>query len=128
MLWFPKTTIAQAKDTGILLGLVLLMTSVYSQRQNLLPIVMVILFFAMLSPGWFMPFARLWFGLAHFLGQISSKFILTLVFFLLVTPMGLLRRVAGKDAMRLKGWKNGEVSVLVERKHRYLSIDLERPY
>lgn len=124
----PKTSIDQAKDTGILLCLVILVISVYFQRQNLLPIVMVILFFAMLCPGWFMPLARLWFGLANLLGKLSSNLIFTLVFFLLVTPMGLLRRATGKDAMWLKRWKDGNVSSLVDHKHQYVSNDLERPY
>jgi hypothetical protein len=36
------------------------------------------------------------------IGQVIGKVLLTLLFFLLVTPMGLLLRLLGKDLLRLK--------------------------
>ena len=35
-------------------------------------------------------------------GQIIGRILLTLFFFLLVTPMGLMLRLLGKDLLRLK--------------------------
>jgi hypothetical protein len=123
-----KISLDQDRDTGLLLCLILVVISFYTARQTLLPPAMVILLIAMLRPGLFHPLARLWFGLSHLLGNLSSKLILTLVFFIIVTPMGLLRRVAGKDAMRLKNWKGSEETALIERNHQYVTKDLERPY
>ena len=44
-----------------------------------------------------------------------SKIILTLIFFLIVTPVGLIRRWTGADSLQLKKWKQGTDSVFVER-------------
>lgn len=124
----PKTTRDQDKDTGLLLCLILMALGVYTGRPALLPLAMALLLAAMLWPGLFRPLARPWFGLAHLLGSLGSKVVLTLIFFVVVTPMGLLRRAIGKDAMRLGAWKGGQESALVERNHRYTAADLERPY
>lgn len=123
-----KISLDQDKDTGLLLCLILLVISYYTHRPTLLPPAMAILLVAMLRPGLFHLLARPWFGLSHQLGKLSSKIILTLVFFIVVTPMGLLRRAAGKDAMRLKNWKGDGNTALVERNHQYVAQDLERPY
>ena len=45
---------------------------------------------------------RLWMGMAFFLGSIVSTAILTLFYFLIVTPIGLLARMFGKDFLSLK--------------------------
>jgi multisubunit Na+/H+ antiporter MnhG subunit len=124
----PKTTIDQNRDTGLLICLIMLVISFYTHKQTLLPSAIVILLVAMLCPGCFLPLARPWFGLSHLLGTLSSKLIFTLIFFLVVTPVGLLRKAAGKDAMQLKNWKDGKNTALNERNHRYVSSDLEHPY
>lgn len=43
-----------------------------------------------------------WMSLAMVLGFIVSHVILTLFFYLVITPIGLAARVAGKDFLRLK--------------------------
>ena len=42
---------------------------------------------------------RLWMGLAEALGFVMTRVILGLVFFLLVTPIGLVRRLFGGDPL-----------------------------
>jgi hypothetical protein len=57
---------------------------------------------ACLQPGWFRGYyrwsLRLGFGLSQFIGRA----VLLIVFLLIVTPMGLLLRLAGKDSLQLK--------------------------
>jgi hypothetical protein len=43
-----------------------------------------------------------WMGLAFVLGFIMAHVILTLLFYLLLTPIGLLARLTGKDFLSLK--------------------------
>ena len=43
-----------------------------------------------------------WMGLALVLGFVVSHVILTIFFFLVITPIGLIARLAGKDFLRLK--------------------------
>ena len=46
------------------------------------------------------PIYRVWMGLAFVLGFIMTRVLLTLVFYLVVTPIGLLLRLFGKDPMQ----------------------------
>ena len=40
-----------------------------------------------------------WMTLGHIMGWINSRIILGLVFYLVVTPTGMIRRLLGKDSM-----------------------------
>lgn len=40
-----------------------------------------------------------WMKIGHVLGSINTKIILGIVYFLLITPMGLVMRLMGKDSM-----------------------------
>jgi uncharacterized membrane protein YgdD (TMEM256/DUF423 family) len=89
---------------------------------------MAVLVLVMTWPAAFSPLAKVWFGLSHFLGSIVSRILLTVVFFLIVTPVGLVRKVLGADPMLCRAWRKGDDSVLVERKHQYVREDLKKPY
>lgn len=43
-----------------------------------------------------------WMAIAFVLGNIMSRVLVTLFFFLMITPMGLIMRVVGKDALQRK--------------------------
>jgi hypothetical protein len=45
---------------------------------------------------------RLWFGLGLLLHKIIQPIILGILLYLVVTPIGLIMRLAGKDPLRLK--------------------------
>jgi len=47
-----------------------------------------------------------WIKLGYFLGKIISPIVIGIVFFIIVTPIGLLLRLFGKDILRLKRNKN----------------------
>jgi hypothetical protein len=57
---------------------------------------------ASLRPIWFRGFYRCGMTTSFQLGQAFGKLLLTLLFFLMVTPMGLLLRLLGKDLLQLK--------------------------
>ena len=48
------------------------------------------------------PLNKLWFKFGIFLGKIMSPVIMGIIFFLVVTPIGLLMRLFGKDILNLK--------------------------
>ena len=52
------------------------------------------------------PLNKLWFKFGIFLGKIISPLIMIIIFFLVVTPIGLIMRLFGKDIMNLKYNKN----------------------
>ena len=43
-----------------------------------------------------------WMKLAHLLGMVMTRVILTMTFYLVITPMGLLVRLLGKDLLKMK--------------------------
>ena len=52
------------------------------------------------------PLNKLWFKFGIFLGKIISPLIMGMIFFLVVTPIGLIMRLLGKDVLNLKYNKN----------------------
>ena len=125
---FRKINLDEAKDTGLAIILILLIIE-YVKRPGWLTLcTMAVLVLTMTYPSALKPLGRIWFGFSHILGSIVSKIILSLVFFLIVTPIGLVRRISGADPMRNKLWKKGDDSVLVKRNHHYSSEDLQKPF
>lgn len=45
---------------------------------------------------------RLWFKLGEVLGKVVSPIVLGLLFFVLITPVALVMRLSGRDALRLR--------------------------
>ena len=65
-----------------------------------------------------------WMGLAQLLGKINATILLSLIFFVFLTPVALLMRVIkGVDTLRLK--KVSGNSVFEERNHTYEAKDLK---
>lgn len=118
----------QVRDAGLALLLILLLIIYFSENLSLMVPSIAVLVLLIVWPTIFRPFALLWFGLSNILGAIVSKIILTTLFFLIVTPVGLFMRALGKDSMRLKDWKSRPDSVLLERNHIYTKKDFEKPY
>ena len=59
-------------------------------------------FIAILRPYWFRGFYRSGMNVSFQIGQVIGKVLLTLFFFIFVTPLGLLLRLLGKDLLLLK--------------------------
>ncbi|MFQ5483012.1 MAG: hypothetical protein ACE5ER_09655 [Nitrospinaceae bacterium] len=57
---------------------------------------------AIFKPALLHPLNRLWMRLGLLLNRIVSPVFLAVIFFLAVTPVGLLMRLFGKDLLRLK--------------------------
>jgi len=52
------------------------------------------------------PLNKIWFKFGILLGKIVSPVVLAIIFFLVVTPTGLIMRMLGKDLLNLKKNKN----------------------
>lgn len=69
---------------------------------------------------------RAWMRTAMMVGSLVNTIVLAVVFYFLITPMGLVRRMMGKDPMRRKLDANARSyrvkSKVAEREH------MERPY
>jgi hypothetical protein len=126
--WLLSSTKEQAKDTGMAMVLICLILGSWGKFPQFLPVSVAVLLITMVWPNAFRPLATLWFGLSHVLSTVVSRVILSVLFFLVVTPIGLIRRAMGADALQLKKWKQGHDSVFVVREGVIQAKDLENPY
>ncbi|MEX0324416.1 MAG: hypothetical protein AB3N63_19825 [Puniceicoccaceae bacterium] len=62
---------------------------------------------AMARPYWFRGFYRGGMTISFYIGQVIGSVLLTLFFFLMVTPMGLILRLLGKDLLNIRKRKEG---------------------
>ena len=76
---------------------------------------LVFLIITIIRPNLFMFLNRLWIQFGVFLGKIISPIVMGLVFFFVVTPIGVLVRVLKKDVM---GLKRGASSYWINRKDK----------
>ena len=118
----------QSKDTGMAMVLLLLLFSAAFKKQSVVTAAVVALIIDMTFPRLYRPVAVLWLGLSHLLGTVVSKILLTLVFFGVVTPIGLARKLLGIDSLKLKEFKSGKNSVMAIRNHTFTGQDIEKPY
>ncbi|MBU4231075.1 MAG: hypothetical protein KKD99_09840 [Proteobacteria bacterium] len=125
--WLSSTP-EQAKDTGMAMVLICLLLGYWGKFPKFLPVSLALLLLTMVWPNAFRPLAVLWFGLSHLLSRVMSRVILTVVFFLVVTPIGVIRRLCGADALQLKKWKQGRGSVFVVREGVVQGKDMANPY
>jgi Saxitoxin biosynthesis operon protein SxtJ len=54
------------------------------------------------APGVLAPLNRLWARFGHLLHTVTSPLLLGILFYVCVTPMGVVMRLSGKDPMRRK--------------------------
>jgi len=124
-----KITETQCKDTGLALILILLLLSWYTQKDTYWQLAIPVLVLTMTAPKVFTIPAKGWFGFSYSLGGIVSKILLAVLFFCVITPVGITMRLIGKDSMRLKEWKLGRESVFIDRSSNKVgAADLEKPF
>ena len=82
----------------------------------------------MIYPKFYYYFAILWLGLSLLIGTFVSKAILTIVYFVIVFPVAMVRRVMGKDTLKLKQFKKSNSSVMHVRNHKFSDNDIEHPF
>jgi hypothetical protein len=124
------TTLApkQISDAGMALVFIFLLLELFLQNGYFYKIAILLLLINMIAPKIFYPFAFLWNGISKVIGACISKSLLSIVFVFIVMPVGLIRRLAGKDPMLTNSFKRKVHSVMIRRDHVYTSYDIEKPY
>ena len=118
----------QSRDTGMAMVLLALLLYLKTRRNGLLYAAIVLHVVNMIVPRIYAPVAVVWLGLSHVLGTVMSKVLLSILFFGLVTPIGVLRRLFGKDSLKLRQFKASEESAMLVRNHLFVGHDIEKPY
>jgi hypothetical protein len=123
-----KITKDESRDTGMAMVLLLLIVFISTKRNGFLLGAIALHVLNMIVPNAYRFVAVFWLGLSHLIGTVVSKILLSIVFFVVVTPIGLLRRLLGKDSMKLRAFKASGESAMVRRNHTFVASDLEKPY
>ena len=96
------------KSFGVIFFLVFLLISIYpifnegSLRIWSLIISLIFLILGLVNSKILTPLNQTWFKFGIFLGKIISPVVMSLIFFLVVTPIGLIMRICKKDLLNLK--------------------------
>ena len=122
-----KITPTQCRDTALALAFLAMLIWYFTREAAYAYATMAVLLLAMVWPSSMTWPARLWFGLAHAMGAVMSRVLLTVIYIVIVLPVALLRRLLGKDSMRVRAWR-GQGSAFVSRGHTFVKEDLANPY
>jgi hypothetical protein len=121
---FRKVSGKQCSEFGQVAVLICIFLSLYLKDGHFIMPAFLILLITILFPYLFYPFAVFWFGLSTILGRISSFLILSVLFIVLVIPVGLFRKMSGSDILKRKEFKKGRDSVMTDRNHLFEAGDL----
>ena len=100
--------ISSNRSFGIVFFVVFLLVAVYpitySEDIRIWSLIISFIFIilGLLNSKILTPLNKLWFKFGVILGKIISPIIMGIIFFLVVTPTGLIMKVLGKDLLRLK--------------------------
>ena len=96
------------RNFGIVFFLVFLIIAVYPLTYSgkiiiwSLIVSLSFLFLGLINSKILNPLNKLWFKFGMFLGKIISPIIMGAIFFFVVTPIGIIMRLFGKDLLKLK--------------------------
>lgn len=99
-----KSTKKELRSFSIIFFLVSFVIAWYSGSQAVYFLILAggFALAAIFTPKFIVPLHKVWMGVGIILGAIVSRIILILVFFLVVTPIGILAKLFGKDFLKLK--------------------------
>ena len=102
-----KSGRTELRQFGVLLAIVVQAVGLFlwwrgTQHFWLFVAALGLLLVASIVPVMLWPLHKVWMTLALVLGLVMSNLMLTLLFYLVITPIGLVRRLMGKDPLALK--------------------------
>ena len=104
-----STDVKELRKFGLILGAIFALIGLWpalvrgaSPRLWALAVAALLVLPALGRPAWLQPAYRAWMALSRVLGWVNTRLILGLVFFALVTPLGLAMRLFGRDALGLR--------------------------
>ncbi len=125
---WKKLSGKQITDAGMALVLILLIIRYFVPNDLFLILAMIGLVTDMIYPKLFHPFAWIWYALAGAIGYVMSNLLLSLVFFVLIVPVGLIRRLLAGDKLYISNFKKEKRSVFYVRDHTFVHSDIQKPY
>jgi hypothetical protein len=102
------TEISSNRSFGFIFGSIFFLIGLYfyiisEEIKNWLLIISVLFFTsAILYPNLLKPLNYFWFKFGIYLGKIANPIIMSVIFFLVVTPIGIIMKIFKKDLLNLK--------------------------
>jgi len=114
----------QCAEFGLVSILIAIFLALYLKQDTFVTVALILTLLTIIVPAIFFPFAICWFGLSKILSVISSAILITTVFFLVVIPVGLFRKLFGTDSLKIRQFRKGKGSVMLDRNHLFEEADL----
>ena len=76
---------------------------IFKHKQDIIisAIAVLLLLLSLIIPKWLTPLRFVWDKIGHILGIINTYVLLTVFYIFILTPLGLLMRLFGKDILKL---------------------------
>jgi len=123
-----KLSPKQCTEAGIVLALFFVLGGLFTGTGLYYKLSVATLFLDLAAPKIFWPFAFCWFNLSTWLGFITSKILLSVIFVLIIVPVAIFRKLAGKDRLMLKEFKKSTSTVFTERNIKFGAEHLNKTY
>ena len=121
-----KFKIGSNKSFGIVFFTVFLIIAIwpllngYEIRYWSLIISIVFLLLGILNSKILTPLNKIWFKIGILLGNVISPIVMSIIFFLVVTPTSFIMKILGKDLLNLR--KNTKNSYWIEKKDQNIKM------
>ncbi len=100
-----KSGMRELREFGVVIGAILIIFADVAMFRGkafgpyVLGIGIVFVLSGLLAPGALKPLQKIWMGLGLVLGFFVSRIVLSIIFFGIITPTGLLMKLSGKDIL-----------------------------
>jgi hypothetical protein len=118
----------QLTDASLALILLCLLIFLLAGIKPAIYIAVLVAVLTMLHSSIIYPWAIVWYTTTELLGNIVSKILLSIIYLLIVWPVGFARQLMGKDSMQLRDFGKSSKSVFRVREKQFIDKDLETPY
>jgi hypothetical protein len=122
------------KQFGFVFGIVLLVIGIYlfwKGHSNYIYFIIsgaIFIFAGLFSPIILKPLQKLWMAFALILGWFMSRLVVTIIFYLILTPIGLIAKLSGKKFLELKSSKSKKSYWNYRQSATIARIDLEKQF
>ena len=121
------------KSFGFIIGFILMLISVFlffREKDSFIYFFSIGLIFnglGIIIPAALKPFYKIWMTFAIIIGWVMTRVILSVLFYLIISTIGIFARLVGKDFLNLKS-KNNESYWNIRNKEYELNQDYEKQF
>ena len=121
------------KSFGFIIGFILVLISVFlffREKDSFIyfsSIGLIFIGLGIITPAALKPIYKIWMTFAIIIGWVMTRVILSVLFYLIISTIGIFARIVGKDFLNLKS-KNNESYWNIRNKEYELNQDYEKQF